>query len=199
MKCVCESLVIRLHMGDDYLCLTLTEGSVSRILCLEGGMLLTVCHCHSVTVSRSCCSVTKSCPTLGNLIECSMPLSPEVCLNSCPFHALYNHLIICHPLLLLPSIFPSIRVFSSESALPIRWPKYWSFSIRLSDEYSGLIPFRIDCFDLLAIQETLKSLHQHHSSKVSILSPSAFMVQLSHTYMTTGKTIALIIWTQTSP
>ena len=103
-----------------------------------------------------------------------------------------NHLIFCHPLLLLPSIFPSNRVFSSESALRIRWPKYWSFSISPSSEYSGLISFRIDWFDLLAVQGTLKSLHQHHSSKASILWRSAFfMVQFSHPYMTTGKTIAL--------
>ena len=101
-----------------------------------------------------------------------------------------NHLILCHPLLLLPSIFPSIRIFSSELALRIRWHKYWSFSfnIRPSNEYSGLISFRIDWFDLLAVQGTLKSLLQHHSSKASILQHSAFfMVQLSHLYRTTGK------------
>ena len=105
-----------------------------------------------------------------------------------------NHLVLCCPLLLLPSIFPSIRVFSNESALHIRWPKYWnfSFSISLSNEYSGLISFRIDCFDLLAVQGTLKSLLQHHSSKASILRRSAFfMVLLSHPYVTIGKTIAL--------
>ena len=103
-----------------------------------------------------------------------------------------NHLILCHPLLLLPSIFPSIRVFSNELALCIRWLKYWSFSISPSSEYSGLISHRIDWFDLLAVQGTLKSLLQHHSSKESILQCSAFvMVQLSHLYMTTGKTIAL--------
>ena len=105
-----------------------------------------------------------------------------------------NYLILCHPLLLLTSIFPSIRVFSNESVLPIRWPKYWSFSfnISLSNEYSGLISFRMDWLDLLALQGTLKSLLQHHSSKASILQPSAFfIVQLSHPYMTTGKTIAL--------
>ena len=107
---------------------------------------------------------------------------------------LSNHLIFSHPLLLLPSILPSIRVFSNESALHIRWPKYWSFSssISPSNEYSGLISFRINWFDLLAVQGTLKSLLQHHSSKASILWHSAFfMVQLSHPYMTTGKTIAL--------
>ena len=104
-----------------------------------------------------------------------------------------NHLILCQPLLLLPSIFPSIRVFSNESVLHIRWPKYWSFIISPSNEYSGLISSRIDWFDLLAIQGTLKSLLQHHSSKESILRRSAFfIVQLSHPYMTTGKTIALI-------
>ena len=109
-----------------------------------------------------------------------------------------NHLILCCPLLLPPIIFPSIWVFSSESVLPIRWPKYWnfSFSISPSNEYSGLISFRIDWFDLLALQGTLKSLLQHHSSKASILLLSAFlMVQLSHPYMTTGEIIALTRWT----
>ena len=105
-----------------------------------------------------------------------------------------NHLILCHPLLLLPPIFPSIRIFSNELALCIRWPKYWSFSFSISpsNEYSGLISFRIDWFDLLAVQGTLKSLLQHHNSKASILQHSAlFMVELSHMYMITGKTIAL--------
>jgi len=103
-----------------------------------------------------------------------------------------NHLILCHPLLLLPSIFPSIRVFFNESVLHIKWPKYWSFSISPSNEYSGLVSFRIDWLDLLAVQGTLKSLRQHHSSKASILWHSAFfMVQLSCPYMTTGKTMAL--------
>jgi len=108
-----------------------------------------------------------------------------------------NHLILCHPLLLLPSVFPSIRVFSSESVLQIRWPKYWSFSFSISpsNEYSGLLSFRIDWFDLLVVQATLRSLLQHHSSKASILQHSAvFMVKLSHPYMTTGKTIALTRW-----
>ena len=106
----------------------------------------------------------------------------------------FNHLIFCHPLHLLPSIFPSIRVFSNELALHIRWPKYWSFSFSISpsNEYSGLISFRMNWLDLLAVQGTLKSLLQHHSSKVSILQhPALFMVPLSHPYMTTGKTIAL--------
>ena len=109
-----------------------------------------------------------------------------------------NHLILCHPLFLTPSIFPSIRVFSNESALHIRWPKYWSFSFNISpsSEYSGLISSRKDWLDLLGAQGTFKSLLQHYSSKASILWHSAFfIVQLSHPYMTTGKTIALTKWT----
>ena len=105
-----------------------------------------------------------------------------------------NHLLLCYPLLLLPSIFPSIRVFSNESVLHIKWPKHWSFnfSISPSNEYSGLISFRMDWFDLLAVQGTLKSLLQHHSSKALVLQCSAFfIVQLSHLNITTGKTIAL--------
>ena len=105
-----------------------------------------------------------------------------------------NHLILCHPLLVLPSIFPNIRVFSNESALHIRWPKYWSFSFNISptNEHPGLISFRMHWLDLLAVQGTLKSLFQYHISKASIVQPSAFfIVQLSHPYMTTGKTIAL--------
>ena len=108
-----------------------------------------------------------------------------------------NHLILCHPLLLLPSVFSSIRVFSDESALHIKWPNYWSFSFSISPStaYSGLISFRMDWLDLLAVQGTLKSLLQHHSSKASILLCSTFfIVQLSHPYMTTGKTIALTRW-----
>ena len=109
-----------------------------------------------------------------------------------------NHLILCHPLLLLPSIFPSIRVFSNEPALHVRWPKYWSFSFNISPskEHPGLISFRMDWLDLLAVQGTLQSLLQYHSSKASILRCSAFFtVQLSHPYMTTGKTTALTRWT----
>ena len=109
-----------------------------------------------------------------------------------------SHLILCHPLLLLPPIPPSIRIFSNESTLRIRWPKYWSFSFSISpsNEHSGLISFRMDWLDLLAVQGTLKSLLQHHSSKASILQRSAFFtVQLSHPCMTTGKTIALTKWT----
>ena len=109
-----------------------------------------------------------------------------------------NHLILCRPLLLLPPVLPSIRVFSSESVLCIRWPKYWTFSfcISPSKEHSGLISFRMDCLDLLAVQGTLKSLLQHHSSKAAVLQCSAFfIVQLSHPYITTGKVIALTRWT----
>ena len=119
------------------------------------------------------------------------PISIELVMPS-------NHLILCRTLLFLPSIFPSIRVFSNESALHIRWPKYWSFSFNISpsNEHPELISFRMDWLDLLAVQGTLKSLLQHHSSKASILQHSAFfIVQLSHLYMTTGKTIALTSWT----
>ena len=108
-----------------------------------------------------------------------------------------NHLILCHPLLLLPSVFPSIRVFSTESVLHIRWPKYWSFSFNISpsNEYSGLVSCRMDWLDLLAVQGTLKSLLQHHSSKASILWHSPFfIVQISHPYITTGKALALTRW-----
>ena len=121
----------------------------------------------------------------------SKPMSIESVMPS-------NHLILCHPLLLLPSILPSIRVFSNESALCIRWPKYWSFSFNISpsNELPGLISFRMDWLDLLAVQGTLKGLLQHHSSKASILRCSAFfIVQLLHPYMTTEKTIALTRWT----
>ena len=150
-----------------------------------------------------CCSVAQSCPILCNPTDCSTPGFPVhhnlqrlLKLMSIESVMPSNHLILCHPLLLQPSIFPSIRVISSESVLHIRWPKYWSFSFSISpaDEYSGLISFRIDWLDLLAVQGTLKSLLQHHSTKVSILQCSVFfMVQLSHPYMTTGKTIALTV------
>ena len=131
-------------------------------------------------------------------LSCPSPTS-GVCSNSSPLSRWYHPTISsCHPLLLLPSIFPSIRVFSIESALLIRWPKYWSFSFNISpsNEHPGLISFRIDWLDLLAVQGTLKSLLQHHSSKASILQRSAFfIVQLSHLYMTTGEAIALTRWT----
>ena len=129
-------------------------------------------------------------------LPCASP-SPRACSNSCPLIESVmpsNHLFFCRPLLLLPSIFPSIRIFSNELAFCIRWPKYWSFSFSISpsNEYSVFISFRIDWFYLLTVQQTLKSLLQHHSSKASVLQCSAlFMVQLSQPYMTTGKTIAL--------
>ena len=150
-------------------------------------------------------SVAQLCPTLYDPMDCSTPGLPV-------YHQLpefiqthvhrvtdaIHHLILCCPLLLQPSIFPSIRICSNESALRIRWPKYWSFSFNISpsNEYSGLISFRMDGLDLLAVQGTLKSLLEHHSSKASILWRSAFfVVQLSHPYMITAKTIALTRWT----
>ena len=153
------------------------------------------------TLISCCCSALQSCLTLCDPMDCSTPgfpvdisPSPRVCPHSC---LLNNHLILCFPLLLLPSIFPSIRVLSSESVLCIRWPEYWSFNISPSNEYSGLISFRIDQFDLLVVLGTLKSLLlQNHCLKALILQHSAFfIVQLSHLYMTTGKTIALTIQT----
>ena len=154
------------------------------------------------------CSVQFSCSVMSNSLwphesqhtrpPCLSPI-PGVHPNPCPLSWWWHPTISsCHPLLLLPSVFPSIRVFSNESALCIRWPKYWSFSFSISpsNEHPGLISFRMDWLDLLAVQGTLKSLLQHHSSKVSILQCSAlFTVQLSHPYMTTGKTIALTRWT----
>ena len=150
-------------------------------------------------------SVSQLCPTLCDPMDCSMlgfpvlhQFSELVKLMSLESVIPSNHLILCHPFLLLPSVFPSIRVFSSESAFCIRWPKYWSFSFNTSpyNEYSGFISFRIDWLDLFAVQGTLKSPLQHHSSKASILQHSAFfIVQLSHPYMTTGKTIASTRWT----
>ena len=149
-------------------------------------------------------SVTQSCPTLCDPMDYSTPgfpvhhQLPEFKLMSIESVMPSNHLILHCPLLLLPSIFPSIMVFSNELVLCVRWPKYWSFSFSISpsNEYSGLISFRMDWLDLLVVQRTLKSLLQHHSSKASILRCSAFfIVQLSHPYMTTGKTIALTRWT----
>ena len=152
-----------------------------------------------------CLKFQFSCSIVSNLMDCSMPglsvhhqLPNWLKLMSIKLVMPSNHLILCHPLLLPPSIFPSVRVFSSESVLCVQWPKYWSFSFSISpsNEYSGLISFRIDWLSLLAVQGTLKSLLQHHSSKASILRCSAFfIVQLSHPYMTTGKTIAGILLT----
>ena len=151
-------------------------------------------------LSRTCCSVAQLCPVLCDPMDCSTPGSLSITnsqsllkLMSIELVMPSNHLILCY-LLLQPSILPSIRVFSSELVLHIRWPKYWSFSFNIgpSNEYSRLISFRMDWLDLLAVQGTLRSLLQHHSSKASILQRSAFLiVQLSHPYMTTGNTIAL--------
>ena len=150
-------------------------------------------------------SVTQSCPTLCDPMNCSMPGLPVHHQLPSPPKPMSiesvmpsNHLILCCPLLLLPSSFPSIRVFSNETALSIRWPKYWSFSFNIgpSNEHPGLISFRMDWLEPLAVQRILKSILQYHSSKASILWCSAFfIVQLSHPYMTTGKTIALTRWT----
>ena len=151
-----------------------------------------------------CCSFTQSCPTLCDLMGCRMPgflffTVSQNFLKLMPIESVmpFNHLILCHPLSLLSSIFSSIRVSSNKSAFRIRGPKYWSFSFSItpSNKYSGLISFRIDWFDLLAVQGILKSFLQHYSSEVSVLQCSAFfLVQLSDPYMTIGKTIALTIW-----
>ena len=152
-------------------------------------------------------SVAQSRPTFCDLMNCSTPGLPvhHQLPDSTHTHVHQsmmpsNHLILCHPLLHLPSIFPRVRVFSNESALHIRRPKYWhfSFSISPSNEHPGLISFRVDWVDLLVVQGTLKSLLQHHSSKASVLLSAFFIGQLSHPYMTTGKTIALPRWTLVS-
>ena len=169
------------------------EGQCQRMFKL----LLNCTHLSSVQFS----SVTQSCPTLYDPMNCSTPGLPVhhqllefTRLTSIKSVMPYSHLILCRPLLLLPPILPNIRVFSNESTLRMRWPKYcrFSFSIIPSKEIPGMISFRMDWLDLLAVQGTLKSLLQHHSSKESILRRSAFFtVQLSHLYMTTGKTVAL--------
>ena len=159
-------------------------------------------------LSTCCCPlVTKSSPTLvtpkttAHLTSLSFIISQSLLIfikfMSFQMVMLFNNLILCCPLLFLPSVIPSIRVFSNELALHVRWPKYWSFSFSISpfSGYSGLISFRIDWFDIFAVQGTLTSLFQHHNLKASVLQCSAFfMVQLSHLYMTTGKIIALTMW-----
>ena len=149
-------------------------------------------------------SVTQSCPTLCDPMNCARQASLSITnsrssLKLMPIESVMpsSHLILCRPLVLLPPISPSITVFSNESTLRVRWPKYWSFSFNISlfNEHPGLISFRMDWLDLLAVQGTLKSLLQHHSSNASMLQCSAFFtVQLSHPYITTGKTIALTRW-----
>ena len=186
-----------------------------QVLCIGNTVLITGQPGESQThsfkkgkfVFLSCyyCSAAQSCMTLCNPMDYSTASIPVLhCLpefaqtQSIGSNILSNHLILCHPLLFLPLIFPSIRVFFNKLAVCIRWLKYWSFSFNISpsNEQSGLISFRIDWFDILAVQETLKSLLPHHSSKTSILQHSAFfMVHLSHLYMTTRKTIALTIQT----
>ena len=154
---------------------------------MEGVVLLLVSH--------------QLCLTLCDPMDCHMPGLPVITTSQSLLRLMSielvmpsNHLILCRPLLLLPSVFPSIRAFSNELALHIRWPKYWSFnySINPSNEYTGLISFRIDWFDLHAVQGTFKSLHQYHISKASVLWHSAFIVQLSYPYMTTGKTTVFV-------
>ena len=168
-----------------YICLTVTllDNIVSQLSIQFSRSVVSDSATPWTAARQASLSITNS----NNLLKL---MSIELAMPS-------NHLILCHPLILLPSIFPSIRVFSNESVLWIRWPKYWSFSfsISASNECSGLISFRMDWFDLLAVQGTLKSLLQHHSSKASILWCSAFfIIQVSHPYMTTGKIIVLIIW-----
>ena len=162
----------------------LCEQLVSTVMCLSSYPFCSVQSLSHVRLFETPWTAARQTPlSIINSQSLLKLMSTELVMPS-------NHLILCHPLLFLPPIFPSIRVFSNESALCIRWPKYWSFSFSInpSNEYSGLISFRIDWLDLLAVQETLKSLLQHHSSKASILWCSAFfIVQLSHSYMTTGK------------
>ena len=154
-------------------------------------------HCHSVWFSRSV--VSNSLWPHGQKASLSITNSRSLLKLMSIKSVMPSYLLIlCHPLLLLPSIFPSIMLFSTESGLRIRWPKYWSFnfSISPSNEYSELISFKIDWFDFLAVQVTFKNLHQHHSSRASVFQHSVFfMVQLSHSYVTTGKTRALTRWT----
>ena len=155
--------------------------------------------CGGCSVAQSCLTLCDSMGTAARQASLSFTISQSLFkLMSLESVMLSNHLILCHPLLLLPPIFPRSLVFSNESALRIRWPKYWSFSFNISpsNEHPRLISFRMDWLDLLAVQGTLKSFLQHHASKASILQSSAFfIVQLSHPYMTTGKTIALTRWT----
>ena len=181
-----------------FLCPRYFPGKNTGVGChflLQGGLVG-----YSPWGHKELSSFTQLCLILCDPMDCSMPGLPvhhqlqTLKLMSIESVMPSNHLILCHPLLVLPSIFPSIRVFSNEPVLLVRWPKYWSFSFSISpsNEHPGLISFRMDWLDLRAVQGTLKSLLQHHSSKLSILWLSAlFTVQLSHLYMTTGKTIAL--------
>ena len=176
----------------------LREFRVGWALCALGNLVGQIFPFSSIQslghVRLSATPWTAACQASLSIINCQSLLKFMSIDSVMPF----NHLILCHPLLFPPSIFPSNRIFSSESVLHITWPKYWSFSFSISpsNEYSGLISFKIDWLDLLAVQGTLKSLFQHHSLKASIFQHSAFfIVQLSHLYMTTGKNIALTRWT----
>ena len=176
--------------------------TLSRVLCAIQQVVVVFRLLVFTFVLRSkfwqCCSVTISCPALSNPMNCSTPGFPVLyhLPEFAQTHVHWVYLILCCHLLPLPSVFPSIRVFSTESAPHIRWPKYWSFSVSPSIEHSRLISFGIDWFDLITVQGILKSLLQHHSLKASILQCSGFcMVQLSHPYMSIGKTIALARWT----
>ena len=164
---------------------------------IYSGIFSSVEFNHSVMITHSVRSDSLRPHALQHARSSCPSPTPRACSDSCPVHQVSDAIQPSHllsSLFLPPSVFPSIRVFSSDSVLCIRWPKYWSFSISPSNEYSGLISFRMDWLDFVAVQGTLKSLLQHHSSKASVLQCSAFfMVQLSHPYMTTGKTIALTI------
>ena len=167
-------------------------------ICLGNYFFMNIYSSISSVQSLSCVRLFVTPWTTAHHAYCPSPTLSLLKLMSIESLKPSNHLILCRPLLFLPSIFPSIRIFSNESVLHIRWPKYWSFSFSISPSnvHSGFISFRIDWLDFLAIQGTLKSLLQHHSSKASILQSSAFfIVQLSHPYMTTRKTIALTRWT----
>ena len=177
----------------DWLDLLAVQGTLKSLLQLHSSKASILQHSDFFMVQLSATPWTAACqasPLITSSRSLLKLMSIELVMPS-------NHLMLCHPLLLLPSIFPSIRVFSNESVLHIRWPKYWtfSFSISPSNEHSGLISFMIHWLDLLAVQGTVKSLLQHHNSKASIFQCSAFFIlQLLHLYMTTGKTIALTRW-----
>ena len=198
---VCSMRTVVWAPGKNTYCFYILTGhpEQSIVICVETFTALTVCF-SSVQFSPSVVSDSATPWTAAHQASLSITNSQSLLkLMSIESVMTSNHLILCRPLLLLPSIFPSIRVFSKNSVLCITWPKYWSFSVSPSNEYSGLICFRMDWFDLPPVQRTLKSLLQHHSSKASILQCSAFfMIQFSHPYMTIGKTIALTRWTLVS-
>ena len=181
----------RLRFTQSSACINSSSSLLLNSILLDTGVVPVFCSVQSLTRVQLFATLwTAVCQASLSITNSRSPPKPMLVMPS-------NHLIFCCPLLLLPLIFLSIRVFSNESALRIRWPKFWSFNFNISpsNEYSGLISFRMDWLDLLAVQLTLKSLLQHHSSKASVLWHSAFfIVQLSHPYMTTGKTIPLTTW-----